>query len=81
MAIKTGAQFGHYRILTLLGAGGMGENAAKALFKTRMQARSRLFHEYDVMADGQRFLIGTLIGESKAAPPTVILNWMADLKK
>ena len=54
---------------------------AKALFKTRMQARSRLFHEYDVTADGQRFLIGTLIGESKAAPPTVILNWTADLKK
>ena len=56
-------------------------SAAKALFKTRMQARSRLFHEYDVTADGQRFLIGTLIGESKAAPPTVILNWTADLKE
>jgi Tol biopolymer transport system component len=55
--------------------------AARALFKTRMQARSRLFHEYDVTADGQRLLIGTLIGESKAAPPTVILNWTADLKK
>jgi dipeptidyl aminopeptidase/acylaminoacyl peptidase len=63
----TGAEFGY--------------SAAKPLFKTRMQARSRLFHEYDVTADGQRFLIGTLIGESKAAPPTVILNWMADLKK
>ena len=25
MAIEAGAQFGHYRILTLLGAGGMGE--------------------------------------------------------
>ena len=55
--------------------------AAKALFKTRMQARARLFHEYDVTADGQRFLIGTLIGESKAAPPKVILNWAADLKR
>jgi hypothetical protein len=28
-----------------------------------------------------RFLIGTLIGETTAAPPTVILNWTADLKK
>jgi Tol biopolymer transport system component len=56
-------------------------SAARALFKTRMQARSRLFHEYDVTADGQRFLIGTLIGESKAQPPTVILNWTADMKK
>jgi serine/threonine protein kinase len=57
------------------------DGTAKALFKTRMLARSRLFHEYDVTADGQRFLIGTLIGESKATPPTVILNWTADLKK
>ena len=56
-------------------------SAAKALFKTRMQARSRLFHEYDVTTDGQRFLIGTLIGESKATPATVILNWTADLNK
>ena len=56
-------------------------SAPKALFKTRMLARSRLYHEYDVTADGQRFLIGTLIGESKATPPTVILNWTAELKR
>jgi len=52
----------------------------KALFKTRMMA-SISFHEFDVTPDGQRFLIGTLIGESKAAPPTVIMNWTALLKK
>lgn len=40
-----------------------------------------IYHEYDVSPDGQRFLIGTLIGETKAAPPTVILNWTALLKK
>ena len=39
------------------------------------------FHEYDVSPDGQRFLIGTLVGESKAAPPTVILNWLAEVKR
>jgi hypothetical protein len=55
--------------------------APKALFKTRMLNRYSLLHEYDVTADGQRFLVGTLIGESKAAPPTVVLNWAADLKK
>jgi hypothetical protein len=43
----------------------------KALFKTRMLAWSRLYHECDVTANGQRFLIGTLIGESKATPPTM----------
>jgi len=39
------------------------------------------FHEFDVTPDGQRFLIGTRIGEPTAAPPTVILNWTAELKK
>jgi serine/threonine protein kinase len=53
----------------------------KALFKTRMMAWTTNFHEFDVTPDGQRFLIGTLIGETKAAPPTVILNWTSELKK
>jgi serine/threonine protein kinase len=35
----------------------------------------------NVSPDGQRFLVGTLTGERKAAPPTVILNWSAVLKK
>ena len=55
--------------------------APKPLFKTRMLAWTTNFHEYDVSPDGQRFLIGTLVGETKAAPPTVILNWSAILKK
>jgi hypothetical protein len=53
----------------------------KALFKTRMLADASVFHEFDVSLDGQRFLIGTLIGDPKAPPPTVILNWTAELKK
>jgi len=54
----------------------------KVLFKTRMlSALANNFHEFDVSPDGQRFLIGTLIGETKAAPPTVIMNWPALLKK
>jgi hypothetical protein len=54
----------------------------KPLFKTRMLSlEGLLYHEYDVSPDGQRFLIGTLIGETKAAPPTVFLNWTAALKK
>ena len=55
--------------------------APKSLFKTRMLAWITNFHEYDISPDGQRFLIGTLIGEPKAPPPTVILNWTAALKK
>ena len=53
----------------------------KALFKTRTLANIATTHEFDVSPDGQRFLIGTLIGETKAPPPTVILNWPELLKK
>jgi Tol biopolymer transport system component len=54
----------------------------KALFKTRMLGLGGgNNHEFDVSPDGQRFLIGTLVGDSKAQPPTVILNWSALIKK
>ncbi|HEX7295626.1 MAG TPA: hypothetical protein VF251_07725, partial [Pyrinomonadaceae bacterium] len=57
-------------------------DAPKALFKTRtISLEGGIYHEYDVSPDGQRFLIGTLIGDPKAAPPTVIMNWTALLKK
>ena len=55
--------------------------APKPLFKARMLMWFGNVHEYDVSPDGQRFLIGTLIGEAPAPAPTVILNWTADLKK
>ena len=56
--------------------------APKPLFKTRtMSLEGAVFREYDVSPDGQRFLIGTLVADTKAAPPTVILNWTALLKK
>jgi Tol biopolymer transport system component len=53
----------------------------KALFKTRMLADMGSTHEFDISPDGKRFLIGTLVGDSKAPLPTVILNWPALLKK
>jgi eukaryotic-like serine/threonine-protein kinase len=55
-------------------------SAPKPLFKTRILGGTFSTHEYDVSPDGQRFLVGTLVGDSKAAPPTVILNWTAELK-
>ena len=35
--------------------------------------------EYDVSADGERFLIGTQVGE--ATPVSIILNWPAALRQ
>ena len=52
-----------------------------ALFKTRMLGRAGAIHEFDVSPDGQRFLVGTLIGDTKTPLPTMILNWTALLKK
>lgn len=52
-----------------------------ALFKTRTLSRFNISHEYDVTADGQRFLVGTLVGDTKAPLPSVLLNWTASLKK
>lgn len=57
-------------------------DAPKPLFKTRtLSLEGAIFHEYDVSADGQKFLIGTIMGDSKAPSPTLILNWTALLKK
>ena len=56
--------------------------APKPLFKTRtLSLEGAIFREYDVTPDGQRFLIGTLIGDTKFPPPTVIMNWTALMKK
>lgn len=53
----------------------------KALFKTKMLGLFGSTHEFDISPDGQRFMIGTLLGEPTAPPPTVILNWTAALTK
>ena len=57
-------------------------DAPKPLFKTRtLSLEGAIFHEYDVSSDGQQFLVGTLIGDTKFPPPTVIMNWTALMKK
>jgi len=54
----------------------------KALFKIRtLTTAHSILGAYDVTADGKRFMVGTLAGESKATAPAVILNWVAALKR
>lgn len=36
---------------------------------------------YDVSADGQRFLVNTLVQDAAATPITLVVNWPALLKK
>ena len=52
------------------------------LFDAHMVASqiSREF-QYDVTADGKRFLINTNVAASSTAPLTVMVNWLAGVKK
>jgi Tol biopolymer transport system component len=52
----------------------------KALFQTRIVTATRGFHQYDVTADGQRFLVNSLM-EQASEPITIYANWTAGLKK
>ena len=54
---------------------------AKALFKMRMLPTQSVIRDYDISLDGQRFLIGTALGDARATPATIILNWTAGLGK
>ena len=52
-----------------------------ALFRVprRRAVRSPLF--FSVTADGQMFLLSTVVVAEAAAPLTVVVNWSADLKR
>ena len=54
-----------------------------ALFDAPMvNARTDMLFEYDVTADGKRFLINTTGADAASAPPlTVVVNWLAGVKK
>jgi len=53
--------------------------AVKPLFETHAVTAFR--YSYDVSADGQRFLINTILEQRTSGPITVVLNWAAGLKK
>ena len=52
----------------------------KPLFKTRLELDS-FFRQYDVSADGKRFLFAEPLEDSASVPITVIVNWPELLKK
>ena len=53
----------------------------KALFGTRIIESGTPGSDYAVTADGQRFLLNSLIEEASHSPITVVLNWAAGLKR
>jgi serine/threonine protein kinase len=52
----------------------------KMLFQTRIDSITRSPHQYDVTADGQKFLINSR-PEQASQPITLYVNWPAALKK
>ena len=51
--------------------------AGRSLF----QAPATVAGDYALSTDGQRLLINTLIEDKAPVPITLVLNWMAALKK
>ena len=72
--------------LTAATVNGEGANfevgAVRTLFAVRPRPMVTLGdYPYDVSADGQRFLVNTLVEETASAPITLVVNWAAGLKK
>ena len=53
----------------------------QSLFLTRLKLLTLGTIQYDVSADGQRFLVNTLVEEQDTTPITLILNWFEELKR
>ena len=53
----------------------------QSLFLTRIKVLGLGPTQYDVSADGQRFLVNTLVEEQDATPITLVLNWFEELKR
>ena len=51
--------------------------AERALFGSRVSASGR--YAYDVSADGQRFLVNTIVETAAPSPITLVVNWSAAL--
>jgi len=54
--------------------------APATLFRTQITAVAHAFYQYDVSADGQKFVINTRTTEQAAPPITILTNWEAELK-
>ena len=82
---------GPYEIVSLLGAGGMGEVYRARDAKLNRDVAIKILHtqgfvnnqphNVEVAANGQKFLVNAIVGDSDNAPLEVTLNWTAGLKR
>jgi Tol biopolymer transport system component len=60
---------------------GLDVGSAVPLFADTFSTLTSFNYEYDVTADGQRFIVSTPLTEARNTPLTVVVNWTARLKK
>ncbi len=60
---------------------GFKVGAVRPLFQLRLARPRAQRSEYDVSADGQRFLVNTALEQPTSTPITLVINWTAGLKK
>lgn len=53
----------------------------RELFQTRVSGLTDTRTHYSITADGQRFLVVTTAEDMTSSPITVVLNWVAELKR
>jgi serine/threonine protein kinase len=60
----------------------IGVGAPVPLFETQiLEGSGHVAFQYDVTADGKRFVVATASAAASATPLTVVVNWSAGLKK
>ncbi|HEV8368020.1 MAG TPA: protein kinase [Pyrinomonadaceae bacterium] len=64
-----------------LSQGSFEAGVPKTLFQTHTIGYSGPRNLYECSGDGQRFLINSLQSDAGSIPVTVVVNWMADLKR
>jgi serine/threonine protein kinase len=83
MPLEPGSRLGHYELLGLLGAGGMGEvyrahdpkPSRDVAIKVLLGGSNDI--SYDIAPDGQRFL---MMKKPQVRTINVVLNWFDELK-
>lgn len=74
MSLAPGVRLGAYEVLSLIGAGGMGE-----VYRAR---DSKLNRDVAIaVAPDGRFLMNVAVEGATQPPITIVLNWDAGLKK
>src|SRR5207237_8055950 len=71
------------KLMSMRVSGGTGFHASapEPLFVAPLAPLFGPVYGYDVSADGQRFLISVPVHDAAQTPITVVLNWMAGLKR